>query len=87
MIKTLRKQEERAMKATSIDHLDLMEHLAIAAARQQRDQYLQQLGALLASLEDAPPSSPKTMRDLFAMHESSGLPSLSSAIEAMREAR
>jgi len=52
------------MKATSTDHLDLMEHLAIVTARQQRHQYLQQLGALLASLEDVPPSSPETMRDL-----------------------
>ena len=75
------------MKATSTDHLALMEHLAIAAARQQRDQYLQQLGALLASLEDVPPSSPETMRDLFAAHESSELPSLSAAIWAMRETR
>ena len=75
------------MKATSTDHLALMEHLAIAAARQQRDQYLQQLGALLASLEDVPPSCPETMRDLFAAHESSVLPSLSSATWAMREAR
>ena len=75
------------MKATSTDHLDLMEHLAIAAARQQRDQYLQQLGALLASLEDVPPSSPETMRDLFAAHESSELPSLSAATWAMPEAR
>ena len=64
-----------------------MEHLAIVTARQQRDQYLQQLGALLASLEDVPPSSPETMRDLFAAHESSELPSLSSATWAMREAR
>jgi hypothetical protein len=75
------------MKATSTDHLALMEHLAIAAARQQRDQYLQQLGALLASLEDVPPSSSKTMQALFAAHDSSVLPSLSSATWAMREAR
>jgi hypothetical protein len=75
------------MKATSTDHLALMEHLAIAAARQQRDQYLQQLGALLASLEDVHPSSPETMQALFAAHESSVLPSLSSATWAMREAR
>jgi hypothetical protein len=75
------------MNVTSSDSLDLMEHLAIAAARQQRDEYLQQLGALLASLKDAPPSSPETMRDLFAAYDSSGLPSLSAAIEAMREAR
>jgi hypothetical protein len=75
------------MKATSTEHLDLMEHLAIVTARQQRDQYLQQLGALLALLEDVPPSSPKVMQELFAAYESSALPSLSSAIEAMREAR
>jgi hypothetical protein len=77
----------RVMKATSTGHLDLMEHLAILTARQQRDQYLQQLDALLASLEDVSPSSPKAMQELFAVHESSALPSLSSAIEAMREAR
>jgi hypothetical protein len=75
------------MKATSADHLDLMEHLAIATARQQRDEYLQQLGALLDSLEDVPPSSPKSMQELFAAYESSTLPSLSSATWAMREAR
>jgi hypothetical protein len=67
--------------------LELMEHLAIVTARQQRHQYLQQLGALLASLEDVPPSSPETMRDLFAAHESLVLPSLSVATWAMREAR
>jgi hypothetical protein len=75
------------MKATSTDYWDLMEHLAIAAARQQRDQYLQQLGALLASLEDVPPSSPETMRVRFAAYESPGSPALSSATSAMREAR
>jgi hypothetical protein len=45
------------MKAASSEPLELMEHLALVTARQQQDQYLQQLGALLDSLADAPPSS------------------------------
>ena len=75
------------MKAASAQPLDLMEQLAIAAARQQRDRYLQQFDALLASLEEAPPSPPETMRALFAAYDAPDSPSLSAAIEAMREAR
>jgi uncharacterized protein YPO0396 len=75
------------MKSTSTGYLDLMEHLALVTARQQRDQYLQQLDALLASLGDGAPCSLEAMRELFRTYESPELPSLSAAIEAMREAR
>jgi hypothetical protein len=43
------------MQSTSIEKRDLMEHLAIVTARQQRDQYLEQLDQLLESLGDAAP--------------------------------
>jgi hypothetical protein len=33
------------MKAASSEPLELMEHLALVTARQQRDPYLQQLGS------------------------------------------
>ena len=75
------------MKAASAQPLELMEQLAIAAARQQRDRYLQQFDALLASLEDTPPSPPETMRALFADYDAPDSSSLSAAIETMREAR
>ena len=75
------------MKAASAQALDLMEQLAIAAARQQRGHYLQQFDALLALLADTPPSPPETMRALFAAYDAPDSPSLSAAIEAMREAR
>ncbi|ETX06324.1 MAG: hypothetical protein ETSY2_17805 [Candidatus Entotheonella gemina] len=75
------------MKATSTANLDLTEHLALATACQRRDQYLQQLDELLVSLGDVPPSSPEEIRELFTTYEAPGLPSLSSEIETMREAR
>ena len=75
------------MKSTSPGNPDLMEHLAIVTARQQRDQYLDQLDQLLDSLGDDEPSSLDEIRRLFTTYEPSGLPSLSAEIEAMREER
>jgi hypothetical protein len=75
------------MKPTSTEHVDVMEHLALVSARQQRDQYLQQLGALLASLGGGAPTSLEAMRECFRTYECPESPSLSAAIEAMREAR
>ena len=75
------------MKSTSPENLDLMEHLAVVNARQQRDQYLDQLDQLLESLGDEEPSSLDELRRLFLTYEASDLPSLSADIEAMREER
>ena len=75
------------MKPTSTENLDLMEHLAIATARQQREQYLEQLDQLLESLDAGEPSSLEEIRQLFATYESPDMPSLSAEIEMMREER
>ena len=75
------------MKSTSPQDLDLMEHLAIVTARQQRDQYLKQLDRLLESLGDEEPSSLEELRRLFTTYEPADLPSLSAEIETMREER
>ena len=75
------------MKSISTGQLDLMEHLALVAARQQREQYLEQLDALLDALGDGAPRSLEAMRALFRTYESPESPSLRAAMEAMREAR
>lgn len=64
-----------------------MEHLAVVNARQQRDQYLDQLDQLLESLGDEALSSIEELRQLFTSYETSDLPSLSTEIEMMREER
>lgn len=75
------------MKSTSPENLDLMEHLAVVNARQQRDQYLDQLDQLLESMGDEETSSIEELRRLFTTYEASDLPSLSAEIETMREER
>ncbi len=57
------------MKSPSLQDLDLMEHLAIVSARQQRDQYLKQLDQFLESLGDEEPSSLEELRRLFTIFD------------------
>jgi hypothetical protein len=70
------------------DNLDLLERAAVAQARQKREQYLQALDEFLNSFGIAgEAASLDEIRAMFAQYEKSGMPSLSSEIEAMREER
>jgi hypothetical protein len=75
------------MKSIAAENRDVMEHVAIAVARHQRDHYLAQLDQLLTSLGDEAPISLGEIRRLFTTYEPPDLPSLSAEIEAMREER
>jgi hypothetical protein len=70
------------------DNLDLVERVAVAQARQKREQYLQTLDALLASFGIAgEAASLDEIRAMFVRYEKPGMPTLSSEIEAMRKER
>lgn len=69
-------------------NLDFLERVAIVQARQKREQYLQALDDLLTSFGIAGEvASLDEIRAMFAHYEKPGMPTLSSAIEAMREER
>ena len=70
------------------DNLDLLERMAIAQARQKREQYLRTLDELLISFGIAgEAASLDEIRAMFVRYEKPGMLTLSSEIEAMREER
>jgi hypothetical protein len=70
------------------DNLDLLERIAVAQARQEREQYLQALDEILTSFGIADEAaSLDEIRAMFAHYEKPDMPTLSSEIEAMREER
>jgi hypothetical protein len=70
------------------DNLDLLERMAIAQARQKREQYLRTLDDLLTSFVIVgEAASLDEIRAMFVRYEKPGMPTLSSEIEAMREER
>jgi hypothetical protein len=70
------------------DNLDLLERVAVAQARQKREQYLWALDELLTSFSIADEAaSLDEIRTMFAQYEKPGMPTLSSDLEAMREER
>jgi hypothetical protein len=69
------------------DNLDLLERIALAKARQQREQYLRWLDDLLTLFGDGEAAALEEIRALFAKYDKPGMPTLSSEIEAMREER
>ena len=70
------------------DNLYLLERVAVAQARQKREQYLRTLDALLTSFGIAgEAASLDESRAMFVRYEKPGIPTLSSEIEAMREER
>ena len=76
------------MKPMSSDALDLLERLAVAEARQKREQYLSLLDELLTAFgADDEAASLADIRAMFAAYETPGMTTLSSEIEAMREER
>lgn len=76
------------MKPVSSENLDLLERLAIVEARQKREQYLRALDDLLIPFGiAAEAASLDEIRAMFATCETPGMATLSSEIEAMREAR
>ncbi len=76
------------MQPMSTEGLDLLERVAIAQARQKREQYLSALDELLALFGVAgDTASLDEIRAMFAHYDQPGMPTLSSEIEAMREER
>jgi hypothetical protein len=76
------------MPPIPIDNLDLLERMAIAQARQKREQYLRTLDDLLTSFGIVgEAASLDEIRAMFVRYEKPGMPTLSSEIEAMREER
>ena len=70
------------------DNLDLLERVAVAQARQKREQYLRALDEFLNSFGIAgEAASIAEIRAMFAHYEKPDMPPLSSEIEAMREER
>lgn len=70
------------------DNLDLLERVAVAQARQKREQYLGGLDECLTSFGMAgEAASIDEIHAVFAQYEKPGMPTLSSEIEAMREER
>lgn len=76
------------MQPMSPKNLDLLERLAVVAARQKREQYLSALDELLSAFGVADEAaSLEEIRAMFATYEKPALATLSSEIEAMREER
>jgi hypothetical protein len=70
------------------DNLDFLERMAVAQARQKREQYLQTLNELLTSFGIASAAaSLDEIRAMFALYEKPGMPTLRSEIDAIREER
>jgi tetratricopeptide (TPR) repeat protein len=80
--------EESKMPPLPTNNLDLLDRVAVAQARQKREQYLRTLDALLTSFGIAgAAASLDEIRAMFAQYEKPDMPTLSSEIEAMREER
>jgi hypothetical protein len=76
------------MSLIPTNNLDLLERVAVAQARQKRQQYLQALDELLTSFGIAGEgASLDAIRAMFTRYEQPGMPTLSSEIDAMREER
>jgi hypothetical protein len=72
----------------SSENFDLLDRLAVVEARQKREQYLSLLDGILTAFGVADEAaSLDEIRTMFATYETPGMATLSSEIEAMREAR
>ena len=76
------------MKPMTSENLALLERLAIVEVRQKHEQYLRVLDGILTAFGvSGEAASLDDIRAMFATYETPEMTTLSSEIEAMREAR